>query len=59
MPMTIRIGAAHYDLTVKTPKGKSTYDLSHMTPTQLEGVRELVVNWFCRERGQPEVYNNA
>lgn len=56
MPMTIRIGAAEYSLIVETAKGRNTYDLSKLDKVQLAGVRELVVNHWCRERGLREVY---
>lgn len=56
MPMTLHIGAADYSLTTQTEKGKATFDLSRLNKVQLEGVREMVVNFWCRERGLVEVY---
>ena len=56
--MRIRIGAAHFDLRVETPKGINTYDLSKMNDTQLAGVRELVVNYWARNNGYAELYTN-
>lgn len=56
MPMTLKIGAAAYNLTVVTDQGKQTYDLSKMNANQLEGVRELVVNWWAREHDMKEPY---
>lgn len=55
--MTLRIGAVAYALTVETPKGRSTFDLSHLNKVQLDGVREMVVNYWCRERGLREPYS--
>lgn len=57
MPMTLRIGAEAYSLTAQTEKGVSTFDLSKLNKDQLAGVREMVVNFWCRERGLPEVYH--
>lgn len=59
MPMKLRIGAAFFDLQVATPNGKSTYDLSKMSAPQLEGAREMIVNYWCRENGFPEPYARA
>ena len=56
MSMILRIGAAEYSLRVITPAGKSTYDLSKLNTNQLDGVREMVVNYFARERGLREPY---
>lgn len=56
MSMKLHIGAAHYTLSVATPKGNAVYDLSKLNANQLDGVRELVVNSWARERGMKEVY---
>lgn len=57
--MTLRIGAAFYDLKVVTDLGVSTFDFSKLNRDQLDGAREMVVNYYCRERGLSELYPNA
>jgi hypothetical protein len=53
----LRDGGSHHDLQITDDKGRvSTYDLSKLSKVELSGVRELVVNFWCRERGLAELY---
>lgn len=51
LKMTIKDGAAEYSLTVETEAGSQRWDLSKLNRNQRDGVRELVVNAWIRERG--------
>lgn len=54
--LKLKIGAEAYTLTVDLPDGSQVYDLSHMNANQLSGVREMVVNYWCRENGHAPLF---
>lgn len=54
--LKLKIGAEAYTLTVALPNGTQVYDISHMNPNQLSVVREMVVNYWCRENGYPALF---
>jgi hypothetical protein len=56
--MIIRDGAVHRDLAVTNEHGHtSTFDMGPMTKPQLAGVREMVVNYWCRLHGYEALYD--
>lgn len=54
--ITIRQNAARNDVTVETDAGKTIVDLAELTRVERDGVRELVVNAFCRHNKMVELY---
>ncbi|MAH45952.1 hypothetical protein CMI37_08975 [Candidatus Pacearchaeota archaeon] len=56
--VTIRRNGQQDTVTVKDNGNAQVWDLSHMSKVEHEGVRELVVNWWCDKQSIPRLFDN-
>lgn len=54
----IKKNAAVRTVTFRHNGTKQMWDLSPMASHELDGVTELVVNWWCGQNGFPPLYIN-
>lgn len=54
--LLIKQNAATNTVEVETNAGKTVVNLAELSRIEQEGVRELIVNAFCRHNGYTELY---
>lgn len=59
MPVTVRRSGEEFTLKVELAGGVQTWDLSDLSKNQLDGVREMVVNDWCRRNGERPLYGEG
>lgn len=55
--MIIKQNGGQSSVTHKSANGiVNVFEAGDLTPAQRDGLREMVVNWFCRANGFTELY---